>query len=834
MSSGTAPISQHSHTLTGWDVVDTAPTPERTVEVGSCFLVGNGALGYRGTRPDQRAADFVGCVVADTYDMADGVWRELCTAPNGLFVSIELDGQPLTIDPSRPAEIELTLATGEVTSRWHAGTPAGATALVSMRRFAGLHDLHLLAQQLTVVPDADATVTIIAGIDDDVWSLNGNHFASVTTEVVDDLVTSRCVTVERGTELAVATRSTVDGLAALDPADPTDAADPSGADPSDAVDTVDTVTSTGDAGITARRWRGRATAGSAVTVETAMGVATSNDDDVDPTDAGGAMATAIQAVRTASADGYRASLGRSAAAWESFWDTADVRVEGDPAAQAALRFSIYHNRIATPAHVDRLPIGARGLSCQAYQGAAFWDQEMFNLPAYLHTLPHIARRLLVYRWRTLDGARRKAQRLGYRGAYYAWISGDTGDELCPDFFFVDVLTGRPIRNHFNVWQMHISPDIAHAVWRYWEATGDLDFLADHGAEIVFEVARFLHSFARYDEVNDRYEFIRLLGPDEWHENVDNNTYTARIGRLALRHASEIRALLASERPDALDALDDRLGLTSDDVEAWERLEAKLFEHRPDPETLLIEPFDHFFELEDCRPADLRERLLDPGEYWGWPNGVAVHTQVSKQPDVVQMFAIDPSVPLEVQRANYLYFEPRCSHGSSLSHSVHATVAARLGDDPVLLDQAYEYFMDTAALDLRTTVHSVVGGTFIGGMHTAANAGAYQTAVFGFGGLTVADGVVSIAPRLPPTWTALEYTVVAFGQRLDVRITAGPESTGPDSSASAVSGADTSGPAGGGDVWVVVTASSANTEPVAVRLAGSDDPVTVTPGERLTG
>ena len=353
-----------------------------------------------------------------------------------------------------PGEIVLTGAPGVAPAGGHAGTPHGATALVSMRRFAGLHDLHLLAQQLTVVPDADATVTIRAGIDDDVWSLNGNHFASVTTEAIDDLVTSRCVTVERGTELAVATRSTVDGLAPVDTVGTVDGLAP--VDTVDTVDTPDAVTPPGDVGVTARRWRGFAPAGSAVTVETAMGVATSNDDDVDPTDPGGAMATAIEAVRTASAGGYRASLGRSAAAWESFWDTADVRVEGDPAAQAALRFSIYHNRIATPAHVDRLPIGARGLSCQAYQGAAFWDQEMFNLPAYLHTLPHIARRLLVYRWRTLDGARRKAKRLGYRGAYYAWISGDTGDELCPDFFFVDVLTGRPIRNHFNVWQMHLS------------------------------------------------------------------------------------------------------------------------------------------------------------------------------------------------------------------------------------------------------------------------------------------------------------------------------------------------------------------------------------------
>src|SRR6056297_117661 len=106
---------------------------------------------------------------------------------------------------------------------------------------------------------------------------------------------------------------------------------------------------------------------------------------------------------------------------------------------------------------------------------------MFNLPAFLHTHPDIARRLLVYRAKTLDGARRKAARLGYRGAYYAWISGDTGDELCPDFFFVDVLTGRPIRNHFNVWQMHISPDIAVTIDGYVRVTDDDAFVAEAGA-----------------------------------------------------------------------------------------------------------------------------------------------------------------------------------------------------------------------------------------------------------------------------------------------------------------------------------------------------------------
>lgn len=790
MPSGTTPLSSHAHTTTGWDVVDTEPTLARGVSVSSCFLVGNGYLGYRGTRPDQRADDFVGCVVTDTYDMADGVWRELCTAPNGLYVEIELDGRPLRFDERRPAEAELTLETGEVTQRWYAVTDAGATALVSLRRFASLDDLHVIGQQLTVQPDRDGDLSIVAGIDDDVWSLNGDHFVTVETTTNPAggpaVTTSRCVTGERGVEIAVASLTTIE--------------------PGERPDTV-VAPLPGARGVNGHRRVGAVRAGDAVTVNSTMAVATSNDDDVE----GSPLACATRSAERAAELGYRHALADSAAHWRRFWTASDVRIGGDPAAQAALRFSIYHHRIATPAHSDRLPIGARGLSCQAYQGAAFWDQEMFSLPALLYTEPHVARRLLVYRWRTLDGARRKARRLGYEGAFYAWISGDTGDELCPDFFFADVLTGRPIRNHFNVWQIHISPDIAHAVWTYVDATGDIDFLADHGAEIVFDVARFLRSRVRFDEVRGRYELIRLLGPDEWHENVDNNTYTAHLATLALRHAAATRSLLAEQRPHRLAELCDRLGVDDAEFDAWARIEQRLVRHAPDPETLVIEPFDGFSTLEDCRPEDLRGRLLDSGEYWGWPNGVAVHTQVSKQPDIVQMFAVDPGFPLEVQRANYDHYEPRCAHGSSLSHSVHATVAARLAElDPSYLEQAHEYFMDTAALDLRTDAHSVVGGTFIGGMHTAANAGAYQTAVYGFGGFSTSDGEVRLSPALPASWTSLAYDVVVRGQRLTIEIERSDDG-----------------------LRTTVTAPADNSAVVPVRF-GSGEPRLAEPGARLGG
>lgn len=750
-------LSDGVRTDTGWEIIEDVYEPSRAVTKGSNLLCGNGAFGYRGTRPDQTAEEWVGWTVADTYDMADGKWRELCNVPNGLYVDVRLNGEELTLDPSGFGEESIDLATGEFghEARWV--TASGRLARVRVRRVASYTDLRLLCQRMEVLvadPNADDVLSFRAGIDAQVWSLNGDHFASTDFEHVGSLVSTRSLTVERGIEIAVASRTEMNGDRHL----------------------------LEEPEFVGFGWFDRPGDDGVVRVDTFAAVSASTGE-LDPTEA--AKASVVNAAES----GYESVAAATAANWEDFWSRSDVVIDGDPVAQAAIRFSIYHNRICTPAHSDRLPIGARGLSCQAYQGAAFWDQELFNLPAFLFTEPGIARNLLTYRWRTLDGARHKARELGYEGAFYAWISGDTGEELCPDFFFVDVLTGRPIRNHFNDWQIHVSPDIAFTVWRYYAVTDDWSFVEEKGAEIIFEVARFLQSFIKYNDVRNRYEVIRLLGPDEWHENVDNNFYTNHVTRLALGYGVRVWELMGQRSPARLADLRRQLGYLSDEtVDHWRRMADLIYVPEPDPESGLIEQFDGFFDLEDCRPVDLEHRLQDPSEYWGWPNGVAYFTQVSKQPDVVQLFAVDHTFDLAVQKANYDYYEPRCAKESSLSHAVHALVATRLG----YTEQAYEHFMKSATVDLLSTNKPLVGGTFIGGMHTAACGGAYQAAVFGFGGLSVAEGVVEVAPHLPSHWVSISYGVVFRDQQL--RVTAGHDG-------------------------VTVTAAAANTGPVLVRCHG---------------
>ncbi|MDJ0662967.1 MAG: glycosyl hydrolase family 65 protein [Acidimicrobiia bacterium] len=707
----------------GWQLTEAGWSDERAVVVGSNFMVGNGYLGYRGTSPEQGAEHYVALVVTDTYDCADGRWRELTTVPNPLFVSARVGDHSLSIDAGTKVESQLDLGAGTYGVR-HTHQVDDATVTVKVSRIASYDRLHLLAQRWSLTSDRAITVEVDAGIDSDVWSLNGEHLPAIDLGVDGATITAAGTTGESGIDIGVASVSLVSGGELLLEED------------------------VADGGRLVRRRRLAIAAGSEVIVDAVAAVASSNDGPA-PLDAAKGMA------RAGADEGYTALAEASLHRWSGIWRDMDVQIAGNLLDQAALRFNAYHNRICTPAHSDHLPIGARGLSCQAYQGSAFWDQEIYNLPAFLFSEPDIARSLLVYRHRTLDGARRKAARLGYDGAYYAWISGTTGDELCPDIFFKDVLTGRPIRNHFNVWQMHIAPDVVTTIARYVDVTGDVEYLLDYGAEVAFEVARFLRSFVRYDDWREVYHCIRLLGPDEWHENVDDNAFTNYQTHAALDFAINTYELMASDHPAALAVVSEKLALSADEVDGWRRVRERMLLPPPDADTKLIEQFRGFFDLEDVTPDEVRTRLLDPGEYWGWPNGVAVSTQVSKQADVPMLLWLHSDrFDQETQRANYAYYEPRCSHNSSLSHAAFGMVATRTGQ----LEQALEHFRATAAVDLLNTSHAVVGGTFIGGIHTAACGGTYQLAVQGFGGLGYQDGQLTIDPALPAEWDSLIYPV----------------------------------------------------------------------------
>ena len=442
-------------------------------------------------------------------------------------------------------------------------------------------------------------------------------------------------------------------------------------------------------------------------------------------------------------------------AWLERWEASDLRIEGDPAAQRALRFAIYHLLSSANPQDDRMSIGARGLSGTAYKGHVFWDTDIFMLPFFILTYPEAARALVMYRYHTLAAARAKAARLRYRGAFYAWELADTGEDVTPPFVLAP--DGQIVRILTGEQEQHISADVAYGVWNYWRATGDARFLLDAGAEILIETARFWASRAKREE-DGRYHIRGVIGPDEYHETVDDNAYTNGMAQWNLKVAAETASLIADHWPEQWQTLSRRLGIEADEPKQWQQV-ARDFYTGLDEQTGLFEQFRGYFDLEDIDLAAFRPRTAPMDVLLGRER--IQRSKVIKQPDVLMLVhLLWDRLPAHVRKANYDYYEPRCGHGSSLSPAIHAVVAARLGDTT----RAEHYFGQAAEIDLADTM-----GNAAGGIHAAALGALWQAAVFGFAGLEFSGHRPKHHANLPPSWRSLSMRYQWRGQWHDLTL-----------------------------------------------------------------
>ena len=350
--------------------------------------------------------------------------------------------------------------------------------------------------------------------------------------------------------------------------------------------------------------------------------------------------------------GWRKVVQEHEAAWSDWWRSSDIEVGGDPAAEQALRFAVYHlNSAANPAD-ERVSIGARGLTGDDYHGHVFWDTEIYLLPFYVFTWPEAARALLMYRFRTIDGARQKAAR--WDGAAPCTPGNRRipvrrrrrSRLLIPTARFIDILCGKQ--------EQHITADIAYAVWQYWQATKDVDFLLDAGAEIL---SRRPVWSSRAQPEEDGYCHIRgVIGPDEYHEHIDDNAYTNVMARWNIRRALEVAALLREGWPDRWARLSYRLGLEDTELVRWRTVARQC-----SPAGILKRDYSSSSPVSlALRRSILRATQADQCR-WTWCLGGAnAAPKVIKQADVVALLGLLPEeFPGDSGRANFRYYEPRC-------------------------------------------------------------------------------------------------------------------------------------------------------------------------------
>lgn len=716
-----APAATSSPT---WNVEETPWEPARNLVWESRFTAANGYLGIRGypEEPFDAGPTCPEVYVSGVFNTADehaditGGIPELAVVTDFLAADVLLEGKPMRMAPDRVREYSrrLDLRRGLLT-RSFVYTEDGRSTRLVFERFADMANPHLAGQSVEVTPlDWSGDVAVRLWLD---WAgdeRRRNHLRFLHARHMGrDRLLAVTQTSESRIRIGHACRASawIQQTAPIKPRH---------------------LKAEGRLGF---GYETHLECNQRSVFDRIVSTYTSRDPETTSVER-----CCLEDVRALTGGTYGVHRRRHVRTWRRGWKRFDLAIDGPKDDQRALRFAIFHLVQACPQRDASVSIAAKGLTGPGYRGHVFWDTEVFMVPFFVATRPRAARRLLHYRVLTLDGAGRKAAAAGYNGAMFAWESTDTGDETCPPYV-PDPKTGEPVRVLTGELQHHIVADIPLAAWRYVMATGDTAFRERQLLMLAVETARFWASRVVWNADPGRYEVPDVIGPDEYHERVDNNVFTNFMAAWNLRLAADEVARMRAVHPRS--HLLRWLGVGDEELRRWRAVAESLYLPPPGPDGLL-EQYDGFFRLDDLSPEQIHALSAQISDEPENRRMARIHrAQILKQADVVMLMALFPEAyDREARRRNYDYYEPRTTHDSSLSPSVHAIAAADLDRR----DEAYDYFRRSAFIDLEDTM-----GNADAGLHLAAMGGTWQAAVRGFVGLRLDGETPEVRPRLPRAW-----------------------------------------------------------------------------------
>ncbi|GGY93081.1 glycoside hydrolase family 65 protein [Pseudoduganella plicata] len=727
-----------------WRLRETAPDTAAHFLNETLFALGNGYIGVRGTGEEgysgPAGTSMDGTYLNGFYESEPIQYPETAYAlaktnqfmlnvPNAKGIAVYLEDE--RFDPLQGTveayERTLDLRTGilERTLRWT--SPSGRIVDYRSRRLVSFDNKHLLALHVQVTPvNFAGTVRIVATLDGAVKNLEAGDDPRVGSAISGP--TLALLSAEHDERFAALVQRTHNSGFHLVSATSTH------------VGTAHDATSAQDGPRLVQTYTVPAAPGQPIHVTKYASYHSSRDYPE------GELLERSRAVLAQAANkGFDALAQRQADYLADFWAQADVQIDGDDALQQGIRFNAYH-LLQSVGRDGKTNIAAKGVTGEGYEGHYFWDTEIYIFPYFLYNKPEIARKLLDYRWAGLASARRRARQMSHeRGALYPWrtIAG----EECSAYFPAGTA------------QYHINADIAYSIKQYWDVTGDIDWLRASGAEIVMETARIWTGIGSWDR-KGRFVINEVTGPDEYTALVNNNYYTNAMAQQHLRFAATVADKLATEYPADHARIAAAMALAQDEPAEWRRAadamylpyDAELGIHEQDDSFLSKKRWDF-----DSTPPDKYPLLLN------YHPMVIYRHQVCKQADVVlALLLLSDRFTLEDKRRDFDYYEAVTTHDSSLSSCIYSIIAAEVGYQ----DKAYDYFMETARMDLDDT-----HGNTRYGVHTAAMAGTWLGVAYGFGGMRVADGDVRFAPTLPAQWRSYRFHIHLHGCLLRVAVDA---------------------------------------------------------------
>ncbi|HOI85874.1 MAG TPA: glycosyl hydrolase family 65 protein [Acholeplasmataceae bacterium] len=429
--------------------------------------------------------------------------------------------------------------------------------------------------------------------------------------------------------------------------------------------------------------------------------------------------------------------------YQTYWNHHDITIEGDPYNQQGIRFCLFQLVNTYQGVSEENNIGAKGLTGEAYSGHAFWDSETYCLPVYLFSNPKAAKNLLMFRYKTLNHARKRARELDCRGACYP-IATLNGDEACD------------LWQHASL-QFQPTSAVMYAIWHYVKNTKDEDFLIHYGYEMLVEIARFFSSRGQYNQNKTKFGYYGVMGPDEFQMMVNHNAYTNLLARESMQYFLDVHHRYFKD--PFIQEVIKRLDVSQEELEIMKDQVLKMYIPY-DPTTKIYEQHEGFHDLPhiDIHAIPLTDFPL----YSHWSYDRIYRNDMIKQPDVLMfMFLYNQRFDIETKKANYDYYEPKTIHESSLSPSIHSILANEIGYH----QQALDFFGFATRMDIDDYNRNAKEG-----LHLTSIAAAWVNIVYGFGGLRSDGEVLKLAPTCPKTWTSYSFTIQYFGSNIKVHVT----------------------------------------------------------------
>ncbi len=713
-----------------WCIIEEGFQPENTRASESLFSIGNGAMGQRANFEEAFSGSTLqGSYVAGVYypdKTRVGWWKngypeyfaKVINSTNWIGIDLDINGESLDLAKCQVDEFRrvLNMKEGYLERTFICEMPSGIKVAVSAKRFLSVANPELGAIKYSVKPlTSRSNITVKPYLDADVHNEDSNYGEKFWDEVERSVENNEAYIVTKTKKLDFHVGHGMSYSLFLNGKRMN----------------IDAVT------IDKEKYVGSKVAldlasGDEITIYKYAAVISSLNHEK------GTFPKAIKGLLSlAESKGFDALLAEQAEAWAEIWAHSDITIEGDVAAQQAIRFNIFQLSQTYTGKDERLNIGPKGFTGEKYGGSTYWDTEAYCLPFYMVTHGQkVARQLLLYRYKQLGKAIENAQKLGFTN----------GAALYP----MVTMNGEECHNEWEITfeEIHRNGAIAFAIFNYVRYTGDKSYLANFGLEVLIGIARFWAQRVNFSNDKGKYVMLGVTGPNEYENNVNNNWYTNTIACWCMEYASEVANYVKSTEPEKFNTLVEKIRFDEKtELGNWNDIIGNMY-YPADEKLGIFLQQEGYMDKEQILVKDLDPKHRPINQKWSWDR--ILRSCFIKQADVLQgLYFLEDRFDIETIRRNFEFYEARTVHESSLSPCVHSVQAALIGN----IGKAYELYLRTARLDLDDYNHEVKEG-----LHITSMAGTWISIVEGFGGMRVRNDMLTFKPLIPEQWKSFSFKV----------------------------------------------------------------------------